>query len=105
MSRDRLLQAVNVSQECMGNVFITPLPILKLLKWAREPGMHRMDRSFEEMRSIMTKVIQVRRHSKDNAAPQRLCEDWSHLSSRVPTEMPNRAFIPVRGSERRSPTL
>lgn len=59
MSRDRLLRAVNVSQECMGNLFITPLPLLKLLKWAREPGMTRMDQAFEEMRTIMTKVIQV----------------------------------------------
>lgn len=59
MSRDRLLHAVNVSQECMGNVSITPLPILRALQWAREPGMARMDRAFAEMRTIMTKVIQV----------------------------------------------
>eukprot|EP00850_Spirogloea_muscicola_P015455 SM000118S25598 [mRNA] locus=s118:217470:221209:- [translate_table: standard] len=59
--QDRLLMAVNESQQLMGNVFITPLVVLRALRALKEPGMVRMDNALNEMRSIMTNLIQDRR--------------------------------------------
>eukprot|EP00897_Mesotaenium_endlicherianum_P009449 jgi/Mesen1/8532/ME000482S07990 len=58
---DALLEAVNESQALMGRLFITPLPVLRLFKWAREPGMRRLDCSLSTMEHIMMKTIQERR--------------------------------------------
>eukprot|EP00245_Coleochaete_scutata_P018247 TRINITY_DN938_c0_g1_i1.p1 TRINITY_DN938_c0_g1~~TRINITY_DN938_c0_g1_i1.p1 ORF type:complete len:640 (+),score=112.42 TRINITY_DN938_c0_g1_i1:319-2238(+) len=59
--RDKLLVAVNESQELMGKVFITPAPLLRMLRSLGEPGMKKMDQAFDDMQRIMTKVVQERR--------------------------------------------
>ncbi|CAI5955479.1 unnamed protein product [Closterium sp. NIES-64] len=58
---DELLGAVNESQQLMANVFITPLPVLQLLRRFGEPGMLRLDAAMKAMERVMMGVIEERR--------------------------------------------
>ncbi|CAI5482744.1 unnamed protein product [Closterium sp. Yama58-4] len=58
---DELLGAVNESQQLMANVFITPLPVLQLLRKLGEPGMLRLDAAMKAMEKVMMGVIEERR--------------------------------------------
>ncbi|CAI7819201.1 unnamed protein product, partial [Closterium sp. NIES-54] len=58
---DELLGAVNESQQLMANVFITPLPVLQLLRRLGEPGMLRLDAAMKAMERVMMGVIEERR--------------------------------------------
>jgi len=58
---DRILHDINVAQDMMGKVFITPLPILKLMSRFKVPLMVDMEEAFEDMRVAVMPVIRERR--------------------------------------------
>eukprot|EP00898_Chlorokybus_atmophyticus_P004687 jgi/Chlat1/5219/Chrsp33S05189 len=63
--RDKLLNAINLTQSIMGRVFITPLPLLKFMKLVGEPNLKALDKAFAEIREVMMGVVGERRAARD----------------------------------------
>lgn len=60
---DRILHDINVAQDSMGKVFVTPLPLLELMSKLKVPVMTRMEESFADMKTAMMPVIHERREA------------------------------------------
>jgi cytochrome P450 len=58
---DSLLAHINAAQAAMGLLFITPLPALRALLEAREPGMASLQRALEGMHTQVAPIIAARR--------------------------------------------
>eukprot|EP00899_Mesostigma_viride_P023217 jgi/Mesvir1/407/Mv11298-RA.1 len=61
MEEGALVKAINETQHIMGSVFITPLPILKVLKVLKYPPLMKMKEAFQVIRREMTQIIEDRR--------------------------------------------
>ncbi|KAK3267371.1 hypothetical protein CYMTET_24065 [Cymbomonas tetramitiformis] len=61
---DRVLHDINVAQDIMGRVFVTPLPVLKALRAMRAPFMITMENAFADMKDAVMPIIQERREAK-----------------------------------------
>ncbi|GLI63266.1 hypothetical protein VaNZ11_006170 [Volvox africanus] len=59
--QDRLLWAVNTFGEVLAEIFITPLPLLRILDWVGFPHLRRLDEAVSIMRQTMLDVVQERR--------------------------------------------
>eukprot|EP00775_Hariotina_reticulata_P002129 gene2129-2448_t len=58
---DRLLWAVNAFGEVLAEVFITPMPLLRLMHMLGMPHLRNLDEAVAIMRAAMLEVIQERR--------------------------------------------
>jgi len=69
LDEDRLLDTINGTGDLMGKIFITPLPILRVLQKIKEPGVTSLEAQLKEMREIVTPVIQERRNALERGEP------------------------------------
>ena len=58
---DRILHNINVAQDAMGKIFITPLPVLRWLRSVGFPLIVRMEDAFADMRAAVEPLIAARR--------------------------------------------
>eukprot|EP00240_Pyramimonas_obovata_P000733 CAMPEP_0118932954 /NCGR_PEP_ID=MMETSP1169-20130426/10801_1 /TAXON_ID=36882 /ORGANISM="Pyramimonas obovata, Strain CCMP722" /LENGTH=583 /DNA_ID=CAMNT_0006875663 /DNA_START=463 /DNA_END=2215 /DNA_ORIENTATION=+ len=67
---DRILHNINVAQDKMGKVFITPTPILKMMSKLRMPIMVEMEDAFGDMEKVVMPLIHARREALQAGAPR-----------------------------------
>jgi hypothetical protein len=65
-STDRLLWAVNTFGTVLAEVFITPMPLLRLLKALGFPQLRQLDTAVATMREAMLGVIHVSATTRDD---------------------------------------
>ncbi|GLC47259.1 hypothetical protein PLESTB_001835900 [Pleodorina starrii] len=66
---DRVLWAVNTFGQVLADIFITPLPLLRLLDALGLPHLRRLDEAVGVMRAAMLEVIQERRTALSSGLP------------------------------------
>lgn len=69
VKEDILLDTINRSGDLMGKIFITPLPILRVLQKINEPGVADLEKQLRDMRTLVTPVIQERRKALERGDP------------------------------------
>lgn len=58
-SEDRLLWAVNTFGQILADIFITPMPLLRVLDRLGLPHLRQLEEAVDTMRSSMLAVIEV----------------------------------------------
>ena len=65
------MQAVNDFGDVLGDMFILPMPVLKLLKRIRSKAMKKLEHSLATQRQIMLGIITQRREERTNGEDQK----------------------------------
>lgn len=66
MELDELLAAVNDFGDSLSEVFVTPMPFLKLFRKLGHPSIRKLDNSLKSMHRIMLDLVKVRREEFEN---------------------------------------
>lgn len=99
MPTDRILHDINTAQDQMGKVFITPLPMLKMLSEMRAPFMVKMEDAFADMRQAVMPIIRARRREMQAGGDAERKNDLLEVLLEAQDENNKRGLPPLTDGE------